>query len=154
MNLQTLNGSLEVGLRQLTLLNSAFPRALDLATLSALDHAVLHSADLGGPASLHPGVPHYSAEQVVKRELIEHGLQVMIRAGLINVRVSADGILYAASERAISFLKLLEARYVRDLKERADWVVSQYAYDDHSTTRDDNGQRRTQDGVDGEDPIP
>jgi hypothetical protein len=154
MNILTLNGPLEVGLRQLTLLNSAFPRALDLATLAALDHAVLHSADFGGPASLHPGVPHYRAEQAVKRELIEHGLQVMIRAGLINVRVSADGILYAASERAISFLKLLEASYVRDLKERADWVVSRYADDDQSAAQDEDGQRRTQDGVDAEDPTP
>jgi hypothetical protein len=154
MNLQTLNGPLEVGLRQLTLLNSAFPRALDLATLASLDHSLLHSADLGGPASLHPAVPNYLAEQAIKRELIEHGLQVMIRAGLIDLRISAGGIFYAASERASPFLKLLGARYVRELKERADWVVGQYSYAQEMVQGNEDNRWVQPDSPDGEDWTP
>jgi hypothetical protein len=150
--MQTLNGPLEVGIRQLALLDSAFPRALDLATLASLDHAVLHSADLGGPASLHPGVPNYRAEQVVKREFIEHGLQVMIRAGLVGVRISADGILYAATERANPFLGLLEARYLRDLRERADWVVGRYASESRSE-HDNRAHQRAQHDATAQDSL-
>jgi hypothetical protein len=52
-----LNSPVETGVRVLMVLTSAFPEHLDLNQLVLLDHGVLHSADLGGPPSLHPPVP-------------------------------------------------------------------------------------------------
>ncbi|MGL5824044.1 MAG: ABC-three component system middle component 2, partial [Nocardioides sp.] len=57
-----LNGPLEVAVRVLMVLVEAFPEHLDLNRLVLLDHGLLHSADLGGPESLHPPVPIRAGE--------------------------------------------------------------------------------------------
>ena len=59
-----LNSPLEVGIRVLMLLAEAFPAGLDLNDLVLLDHGLLHSADLGGPESLHPPLPIRAGEFV------------------------------------------------------------------------------------------
>jgi hypothetical protein len=103
-----LNSPLEVGLRVLMLLQEAFPQHLDLNQLVLLDHSLLHSADLGGPESLHPAVPIRAGELGIKREAIEAGLEVMIRAELAQAGVGDGGIEFWASESADGFTNLLE----------------------------------------------
>jgi hypothetical protein len=63
------------------ILTEAFLEHLDVNRLVLLDHSVLHTADLGGPESLHPPLPIRAGELGVKRTTIEQGLQVMLRAG-------------------------------------------------------------------------
>ncbi|WP_250000251.1 ABC-three component system middle component 2 [Actinoplanes sp. M2I2] len=126
MNGQPLNGPLEIGLRALALLISAFPRSYDIATLAFLDYSLLHSNDFGGPESLHPDVPNHQTEITVKRDLLELGLQVMMRARLVALEVESNGIRYAATENASGFVDLLESSYVDELKGRADWVVQTF----------------------------
>jgi len=84
-----LNGPLEVAVRVLTVLTVAFPARLDLNRLVLLDHGLLHSADLGGPKSLHPPVPLRSGELGMKRERIQHGMEVLLRAELAHMEPSA-----------------------------------------------------------------
>jgi hypothetical protein len=127
-----LNSPLEVGVRVLALLSEAFPRHLDLNKLVLLDHGLLHSADLGGPESLHPPLPIRAGEFGMKRLTIEQGLEVMIRAGLVEMSVSDDGIQFSASEGAEGFLSILATEYAATLHARASWVIQHF--DDLSET--------------------
>jgi len=121
-----LNGPLEVGVRVLAVLTAAFPTRLDLNRLVLLDYGLLHSADLGGPQSLHPPLPMRTGEFGVKRERIQEGLEVLVRADLAHMEPSATGIHFWASERANGFVRLLETEYARGLSERAGWVVDHF----------------------------
>src|SRR6266446_4032101 len=56
------NSSLETGVRAVVVLDAAFPRAFDLSQLTWLDHLVVHTADIGGPDSLHPDIPQRTGE--------------------------------------------------------------------------------------------
>lgn len=127
MTAPPLNGPLEVGLRALTLLSVAFPRAFDIGSLAFLDYTLLHSQEFGGPESLHPDVPNHQSEISVKRDLLEHGLQVMMRARLVTLRVGPEGISYAATDDAPGFVNLLDSDYVQALRSRAEWVLGSFA---------------------------
>lgn len=121
-----LNGPLETAVRVLTVLTEAFPAHLDLNRLVLLDHGLLHSADLGGPESLHPPVPLRAGELGMKRQRIQEGLEVLGRARLVQMEPSAEGIHFWASERATGFVRLLETDYAHALSERAEWVVEHF----------------------------
>ncbi|MGO2664629.1 ABC-three component system middle component 2 [Mycetocola reblochoni] len=120
-----LNSPLEVGMRVLMILVEAFPAHLDINRLVLLDHGLLHSADLDGPESLHPPIPIRVGELGVKRQHIEDGLQVMIRAGLAEMSAEESGIKFWANESSEGFLKLLESDYAHALHDRANWVVEE-----------------------------
>ncbi|MFJ6239452.1 ABC-three component system middle component 2 [Streptomyces griseus] len=125
-----LNGPVEAGMRALVLLAETFPRRLDVAQLVYLDHAMLHSGDLDhGPASLHPDLPAGPGELGLRRRLIEQGLMVLLRAGLADMMTTDHGFMYAATDEAASFLNALEAPYVGQLIERADWLTSTYMHE-------------------------
>jgi hypothetical protein len=121
-----LNSPLEVGIRVLMLLDEAFPDPLDLSRLVLLDHGLLHSADLGGPASLHPDLPIRAGELGVKRRLIEQGLDVLLRAGLVEMNAGEAGLAYTAGERAHGFVRLLSSTYAQGLHERAVWLLESF----------------------------
>ena len=130
MTVAPLNSPLEVGVRALVLLAETFPRRLDVAQLVYLDHAMLHSGDLdGGPDSLHPDLPVGPGELGLRRRLIEQGLVVLMRAGLADMTATEDGFLYGATDEATSFLDVLEAPYLGQLKERAEWLTSAYMHE-------------------------
>lgn len=122
-----LNGPLEVAVRVLMVLVEAFPERLDLNRLVLLDHGLLHSADLGGPQSLHPAVPIRAGELGIKRQLVHGGVEVLVRSGLAQMETRVDGIRFWAGESAEGFARLLESEYARALSSRASWVVSQFA---------------------------
>jgi hypothetical protein len=122
-----LNSPVEVGIRALVLLLEAFPERLDVAQLVYLDYAMLHSAELGGPTSLHPELPAGPGELGMRRRLMESALQVLIRAGLADLRTTDAGFLYAATEEAASFIDVLESPYVRRLEQRAAWITATYS---------------------------
>ncbi|MGB3374284.1 MAG: ABC-three component system middle component 2 [Microbacterium sp.] len=121
-----LNGPLETAIRVLTLLAEAYPSSLDLNQLVLLDHGLLHSEDLGGPASLHPPVPIRSSELGVKRHQLTLGLEVLTRVGLAEMGALSGGIHFTAADGAHPFLSLLETGYARALAERASWVVNRF----------------------------
>lgn len=121
-----LNSPLEVGVRTLVILTEAYPEHLDVTRLVLLDHGLLHSADLGGPESLHPPLPDRVAELGVKRTAIEQGLQVMLRVGLVQMITSPGGIQFVASDSANSFIDVLDSSYATGLRDRARWVLSRF----------------------------
>ncbi len=121
------NSPLETGIRSLGVLAASYPQNFDLQQLVVFDHLVVHTEDLGGPASLHPHLPLRSAELLVRRSLVERGLMLMISRGLIERVVDERGFSYRASELAETFLESLVTEYMLALKARATWVADKFA---------------------------
>lgn len=116
------NSPLEAGIRAVTVLEMVRPLEMDLAEMVLLDHVLVHSADLGGPPSLHPDVPGRKGELLVRRSLVEASLNLMQRFHLIDRRVSDDGLAYRATDEAAAYVELLESDYSERLKTCAGWV--------------------------------
>jgi hypothetical protein len=116
------NTPLETGIRSLGLLVASYPKAFDLQRLVAFDHLVVHTADIGGPESLHPELPMRSAELLVRRGLVERGLLLMMSRGLVERQADASGIVYRAGEFAETFFSSLSSPYLVALRERATWI--------------------------------
>ncbi len=119
----TFNGALEAGVRSVTVLAAAHPLSFDLQRLIAFDYLLVHTADLGGPQSLHPPVPLKSAELLVRRKLIEQALLLMMTRDLVRREAAADGFRYSAGENAVPFMRSLQSTYLKALQERAEWLV-------------------------------
>jgi hypothetical protein len=132
-SLPLFNSSLETGVRSVIILDAAFPRAFDLSQLTWLDHLVVHTADIGGPDSLHPDIPQRTGELLVRRRLVGDGLSLMRRLHLVDSNTTTDGIVYSAREEASAFVESLRSVYARELRQRAGWLA-QYLT---KTSRDD-----------------
>ena len=117
------------------LLVETFPDRLDINRLVIFNHALLHTADLGGPASLLPPVPLRAGELGLKRQRIEAGLRLLIRVGLVEISTETSGIEFVAADAAESFVKLLESSHAIHLRNHAKWVVQHYGDMDNQTLR-------------------
>lgn len=118
------NGPLEAGVRSVVLLHAAMPASYDLNHLIWMDHLVVHTNDLpGGPPSLHPDIPQRSGELLVRRSLVENGLNLMKSLHMIEVSYTNEGIYYAATEQSSLFIQLVRTGYGQELKQRAEWLV-------------------------------
>lgn len=123
-----LNGPVETGLRVLVLLVEASPQELDFQQLVSLDYFLVHSGDIdGGPDSLHPPSPLRSGEIAVRRSLLEAGLNLYKLRGLIGQLPTDKGFAYTAEEVAGAFLDTLHSAYIEKLRERAEWVIENFA---------------------------
>lgn len=80
---------LEVGFRLLFLLSASDRRALDQQRLTYFDYIVVHSKDLGGAESIHPATPRQKSELLVKRTIVNDGLNLLISRDLIERRFAA-----------------------------------------------------------------
>jgi hypothetical protein len=122
----TFNGWLEAGLRAVSVLTAAYPRSFDLQRLVAFDYLLVHTGDVGGPDSLHPPVPMHSAELLVRRKVVEHGLDLMMSRNLVSRRYESAGIRYIAGENAAPFMSSVASEYLLALKDRATWLVNTF----------------------------
>lgn len=121
------NTPLESGLRSAALLLASYPKACDLQRLVQYDYLVVHSGDVeGGPESIHPATPHRSGELLVRRSLVEAGLDLMTRKQVVEQTFTANGIAYVAGEYAAVFLESLTSPYARELQDRASWVIARF----------------------------
>lgn len=131
----TFNSPLEAGVRAVGILLPAYPQAYDLQRLVAFDYLVVHTGDIGGPKSLHPQLPLRSAELLVRRNLVERGLLLMMSQGLVERIVDTNGISYRAGELADTFMATLTSPYLIALRARGDWVVNTFGNMDDDTLR-------------------
>lgn len=121
------NSPVELGLRSLCILVELDPHHHDLQRLVLLDYLLVHSADVdGGPESLHPAVPQRAAEVLVRRAVLEPGLALYARRGLVSVTMDANGFSYGANDRGGSFLDTLRSKYVEGLRSRASWIAASF----------------------------
>lgn len=124
---QTFNSPIETGVRALILLAESYPDQLDLQRILEFDYILVHTSDVDGPPSIHPALPLRSGELLVRRQIIERGLMLMISRGLAGRNATANGFTYYAQDAAGPFLDSLTAAYLTDLKERAVWVVDRFS---------------------------
>lgn len=121
------NSALETGIRSLCILVAGFSIKFDLQQMLAFDHIVVHTGDVkNGPASLHPNVQQRNGELLVRRPIVQSGLDLMTIKGLAVKERSVKGVTFSASEFAPIFLNSLENTYVGKLMERSQWVVDAY----------------------------
>lgn len=125
--MQPLNSPLEIGLRAVVLLTESFPQALDIDRLVLMDYCLLHSGDFDGPSSIQPAISTRSGELGIKRTILEHGIQLMVRAGMIEIEASAEGITYRASEEASPYLRLVRSSMLEQLRQVASWVAAEFS---------------------------
>ena len=123
---QTFNSPIETGMRALILLAAAYPMQVDLQRLLEYDYMMVHTGDVNGPPSIHPALPLRSGELLVRRQLIERGLMLMISRGLVSRHATENGFMYQAEDDAGPFLDSLNAEYLNDLRNRAEWVVDRF----------------------------
>ncbi|WMI98035.1 threonine transporter [Pseudomonas chlororaphis subsp. aurantiaca] len=128
--LPVFNNQFELGIRMVYLLQALMPQGADLQKLVLLDYAVVYSADLNGPSSLHTPIPFRGAELMSRRELIEQGLYLMSTRGLVTATWGADGITYFAGEVARTMTGALTSSYLHDLEQRCAWAAEHYAQAD------------------------
>ena len=121
------NSPLETGVRAVVVLDAVFPRALDLGYLTWCDHLVVHTADIGGPESLHPDIPQRTGELLVRRRLVETGVSLMRRLHMIDAVIGETGIRFRASEESSAFVEALRSKYSRELQVRAAWLATYLA---------------------------
>ncbi|MFD7076091.1 ABC-three component system middle component 2 [Nocardioides sp. NPDC059952] len=124
--METLNSPLELGLRALVLLTTSYPRSFDIDRLVLMDYCLIHSGDLGGPPSVLPPVPNRGGELGLKRSILEHGVQLMTRARMVDVEMTSEGITYRASEEAAPFLRLVDSPLMPVLTDVAMWVATEF----------------------------
>ncbi len=121
------NGPIEIGLRALCVLTTAFPTAYALQRLVVFDYFLVHSDDIeGGPEGLHPQTPHRGGEILVRRGVLQDGLTLYESRGLIKRVYQDGGIFFAATDRSADFLDTLSTEYLKALRERSNWVVDSF----------------------------
>ena len=121
------NTPLECGLRSAALLLAASPSGYDIQRLVQYDYLIVHSGDIaGGPPSIHPATPHRAGELLVRRKLVEEGLDFMARRLVVEKDFTGAGITYRAGEYAVLFLDALTSDYPTQLRKRAEWVVAKF----------------------------
>jgi hypothetical protein len=90
------NTPFETGLRSVIILTACYPDRLSLHRLVVFDHLIVHTADIGGPESMHPEDRSRAAEILVRRGLVESGLALMETRGLITRAATPYGFRYQA----------------------------------------------------------
>lgn len=122
------NSPVEVGLRALAVLTASHPAAHGLPRLTVLDYLVVHSDDApGGPPGLHPQTPYRAGELLLRRGVLEEGLLLYQSRGLVERRFEPDGVFYAATDTAASFLDVFAGQYIEALRDRGAWVIERFA---------------------------
>jgi len=119
------NSTFEAGVRATFLLTVIYPESVDLEELIALDHLVVHSADVGGPPSLHPATKTHATEMLVRRDLIQRGLLLM-QSKLLVERIAhpSRGLLYRGGEEAQNFVSYLHSTYFSRLHTAAAFLAA------------------------------
>lgn len=121
------NSALETGLRTLSVLSATYPASADLQRLMTYDYLLVHSADAGGPESLHPGIPQRNGELLVRHTIIQNGLFLLLSRNLIDRSATENGIEYCATDASQPFLDRLDSPYTHALRERAAWIALTFA---------------------------
>lgn len=130
------NSPFEMGLRMATLLLALRPNYADLQKLVLLDYVMVYSADLGGPPSLHPPIPHRGNELFSRRGRIQQGLYLMSSKGIVDVDFLDEGIVYKAGSNCRLLVTSLSSPYFRELEERAGWVAETFGHSSNEELTD------------------
>lgn len=129
------NSPTEIGLRILFLLEAFYPHKIDLNFLSVLEFLVLHTADVGGPPSLHVPIETRAGEYLVRRKTMQAAVAFLRRTHLIEMINCERGQLYEITQEASALVDITMAPYHLRLKECAKWLSEQAQFDHTSYER-------------------
>lgn len=121
-SLKLFNTPLEAGVRSVIILEAFNPNAFDIGTLSLLDYFVVHTADIGGPKSLHPELEARSGEFYVRRSLVEEGALLMTRGEVLKRITDSNGFSYKAHDTAAAMIGMMASPYNTYLNTAATWL--------------------------------
>ncbi|WP_342488866.1 ABC-three component system middle component 2 [Cytobacillus sp. FSL W7-1323] len=126
-DLNVYNTPLEVGLRVLTILNELKHEAIDINRLIIYDYFVLHGNDFDVRIeSLHPPTPHRSGEIIIKRKVIQDGINLMYSRELLDTRYTEEGIYYKANELTPAFLNYFDSLYYTEISKNTKLVIRKF----------------------------
>lgn len=126
-NKSIINSSLEVGLRSLIILNSIDPERIDIDRLVIYDYLVLHTEDVEKSyKSLHPSTPHRAGELLVRRQLLQEGINLMESKGLLDRHFLNNGIFYSANNLTGPFISYFETEYASLLHKYAVFIKEKF----------------------------
>lgn len=121
------NSPIEVGLRSLIILNTIKPDLIDIDRLVIYDYLVLHTEDIDKQyKSLHPSTPHRSGELLVRRELLQKGINLMASRELLDKHYLDDGIYYSANSLTGPFINYFESNYSVQLREYMEYIKAKF----------------------------
>ncbi len=121
------NTPLEISLRCMFLLSKFHSEKLSIDKLIYLDYFIVHSSDvIKKSKSLHPKYPFRSTEIVVKREVLNKALILLISKELIKVGFSDIGIDYQISDIGMKVLQYFESPYAKLIKEMSELVYNNF----------------------------
>lgn len=130
------NSPLEAGLRALFVLSAAGRRGFDTQRLVYFDYLLIHSGEVDGPESLHPETPLQGGEVLVRRRLLQEGIELLLSRELAERRYQRTGIVYRATAAGRHVADLFDSEYAGLLRERARWVVDAYGgHNDRELTK-------------------
>lgn len=130
------NTPVESALRSLIVLDAISPRQCDVQRMVVYDYLLVHSGDIeDGPESLHGASPLRSGELLVRRSLVERGLELLFKKGLAEKTFSPLGIVYSASPIAATFIGYFESGYARKTMCVAKWIHERFGTMDDLTLR-------------------
>lgn len=126
-NANVFNSPLEIGFRSLFILNAISPKEVDINRLVIYDYFLLNSGDFpNGPKSLHPAIPHRSAQIIIKPLILKDALVLMRSKELVEIVFSTEGIKYKSNEFTNKFIELQENEYSKKLMELSKWINIQF----------------------------
>lgn len=126
-NSNVFNSPLEIGFRILYILNGIRPTEIDFNRLVIYDYFLLNSSDFpNGPISLHPPIPHRSAQIIIKPLIMKDAITLMASKELLDIVFTPEGIKYKASDLTSKFIELQENSYSKKLINISQWINSQF----------------------------
>lgn len=130
---QVFNSPIEIGMRMVYLLLELYPKDFDVFYLTYLDYALVYSADLGGPDSLHTPVSQRGGAFLSNSDSVDQALKSMCKLGFVEMKLSEQGITYLAGDNARAVTNSMGTLYTELLKEKCTWVgefISDKSYKD------------------------
>jgi len=122
------NTPFEIGLRSLVIISAMESEGIDVQRLLIYDYFIIHSGDVeNGPPSLHPSLPHRSSSLLIRRKVLQEGLNLMYSKSLLDVVYDNSGISFRASQLTKPFLALFNSTYLEKLKDNAQWVIEKFS---------------------------
>lgn len=121
------NTPFETGLRSVVVLTACYPCQMTLRQMVVLDYLCPRTGDFGGPDNLDPISKGSGAGLLVRRGLVETGLNLMITRRLIQRSATPSGFHYKAGDEAGTFLDFLHSDYMLELKNRAIWLSKTFS---------------------------
>jgi len=126
-NANIFNSPLEIGFRTLFILNGISPMEVDFNRLVIYDYFLLNSNDFpNGPTSLHPPIPHRSAQIIIKPLILKDALVLMKSKELLDIVFTKTGIKYKSNDLTKKFIEFQDNEYSKKLIELSEWIKNQF----------------------------